>query len=67
MLSEVIGQIKEKAEDAEIAVSNRESRARPLRKVRGEGWATRHPRIYFTAPRTLQEHKEPGTRAPATA
>jgi hypothetical protein len=41
MLSEVVGEIKKKADEGTVAVSNRESRAHPLRKVRGEGWATR--------------------------
>jgi hypothetical protein len=36
-----LAQIKKKAQEAAVAVSSRESRAHPLRKVRGEGWATR--------------------------
>jgi len=43
------GQIKEKMGDAVIAVSNWESRAHPLRKERGEGWATHHLGICLTA------------------
>ena len=41
MLLEVIGVNQEESGEAAVAFSNRESRAHPLRKVRGEGWATR--------------------------